>query len=243
MTSPRDVSADPAAGAALSPLLSNAPGRLWVFLVSVRTRGADDAPAWSAVADYLALGTDGALIARARAAAAGMPRQARDELAAADPPPTLPRGSLDAALADAGGAMAALTAPGAALGAVRGAYGPSTLATLKGAGAWLIGLSDAGPAGAGAALAEIGRRARETGTAVAAAPHGTALQQRVAAVLDAIRLFPLAGPAGIAEASRDLGEVLRRPDVRAATGRVPGLEGEVQELAASLRAFGRQGVA
>jgi hypothetical protein len=240
MLAPGEVSDEPPVTAGLSPLLFNAPGRLWAFLVSVRTRGENDAPAWSAIADYLGLGTGSALIAAALAAAARMPRQARDELAGVEPPPALPRGSLDAALADARGAITALVAPGAPLGRVREAYGPSTLTTLKGAGAWLIGAGDGARAGSGAALAVIGRLAEQARVAGTAAPDGvTALQGRVAAVIDAVRLFPLTGQAGLVDAGRAIEEVLRRPDVRAAAGAVQGLERHVQELAASLRAFER----
>jgi hypothetical protein len=241
MLAPGEVSDEPPVTAGLSPLLFNAPGRLWAFLVSVRTRGENDAPAWSAIADYLGLGTGSALIAAALAAAARMPRQARDELAGVEPPPALPRGSLDAALADARGAITALVAPGAPLGRVREAYGPSTLTTLKGAGAWLIGAGDGARAGSGAALAGIGRLAEEARTATTAAPDAgvAVLQARVAAVVDAVRLFPLTGQTGLVDAARAIEEVLRRPDVRAAAGAVQGLERHVQELAASLRAFER----
>jgi len=229
---------DPSAPGPLSPHLLNPVGRLWAFLVSVETRGEEDAAAGCAVSDYLGLEPASPALGSALAAVLRMPGLARTALAAAEPP-GFPRPSVEAALDEADGAIAVLGRPEAPLRLVRRHVGPPTMATLKGTSAWLIGAGGARVL-SGAALEALRRRALDVAAAVDRAPAGPLgiVRDRARGVLDAVRLLPLTGPDGIEAEASSLADLLgTRPDIRAAIAAGPGVEGAVRELTEALAAF------
>lgn len=223
----------------LSPHLLNPVGRVWALLVSVRTRGSPDAPAHVAVGDHVGLEPGvSPVLYLALAAVLRLPAGARAAIAASDPPAALAPAAIASALAEAEQAVEILGRPTALIRSVREGYGDDALATLKGASAALIGTG--APTGSGAALERIRVLASVLRAAGDSAPQPLSgfLVDHATGVLDAVRLFPLTGPGGLAdEAGRLVGRLSLRPDIRTVLADSPGSERLVRDLLGRLEAF------